>query len=116
MTNDPTNGPRSLAELLTRQPSDAERQHRANDLIGRARLVRAHGWDAYRYAWSTGEVAGVALVLDDADVLSGVAENEAAALGTWAANLWGIAGGEVDGENGYERTRCWLSELRVALG
>lgn len=115
MTNDPTNGPRSLAELLTRQPSDAERQHRANDLIGRARLVRAHGWDAYRYTWSTGEVAGVAMILDDNAILHDVAEDESAALSTWSANLWGIAGGEADSENGYERTRCWLSELRVAL-
>jgi hypothetical protein len=37
-------------------PTDADRDRRA-DLLDRARLVRAGGWDDYRAVWSTGEVS-----------------------------------------------------------
>jgi hypothetical protein len=45
------------------RPPDAYRDGRRVDLINRARLVRAHGWDDDRAVWSTGEVLGVAALL-----------------------------------------------------
>ena len=41
--------------MFSRQP-DVDRDRRRADLINRARLVRAHGWDDYRAVWSSGEV------------------------------------------------------------
>src|ERR1700720_794660 len=51
------------------RPTDADRDRRRGDLVNRARLVRAHGWDDYRAVWSTGEVVGVAVLLGDHDLL-----------------------------------------------
>lgn len=115
MNDDPSQQPRTLADLLARQPSANERQRRADDLLERAHHVRARGWHDYRYTWSTGEVAGVALLIEDAAVLNDVAEDETAALDTWAATLWGIARGEADSNNNHEQTRAWFSTLRVNL-
>ena len=43
--------------MFSRRPTLTETRRRA-DLINRARLVRAHGWDDYRAVWSSGEVVG----------------------------------------------------------
>jgi len=51
------------------RPTHADRDRRRADLINRARLVRAHGWDDYRAVWSIGEVVGVAALLGDHDIL-----------------------------------------------
>jgi hypothetical protein len=51
------------------RPPDVDRDRRRADLINRARLVRAHGWDDYRVVWSSGEVVGVAALLGDHDIL-----------------------------------------------
>jgi hypothetical protein len=52
------------------RPTDADRDRRRADMIKRARLVRAHGWDDYRAVWSTGEVVGVAALLGDHEILA----------------------------------------------
>ena len=63
-----------LADLFPR-PSDATRDHRRDDLLQRARLVRANGWTPYQAVWSTGEVVvGVAALLNDVDSLSAMDE------------------------------------------
>lgn len=46
------------------------------------------------------------------DSLASTNDTEQSALSTWAANLWGIDGGQVDIGNGFERTRAWFYALR----
>jgi hypothetical protein len=55
------------------RPTDAERERRRGDLLHRAELVRAHGWNDYKDVWSTGEVGGVAALLSRIWVPSPVA-------------------------------------------
>lgn len=107
--------PETLAELLARQPTAAEVDRRASDLIDRAQLIQELGWDDYRHTWSSGEVSGTALVLGDLDVLADTHDTEESALQTWAANLWGVDGGQRDTDNGLPRTRDWFYALRQRL-
>lgn len=97
----------------TFQPPDQDQlARRADDLRHRAALVRRYGWDQYRSRWSTGEVLGVALVLDDqAELWRRFATTEAA-LATWAFTLWGIARGEDDVAAGLPATLAWFGALR----
>lgn len=105
----------SLHEVLTRVPTDADRARRATDLTDRARLVEAGGWADVVHVWSSGEVAGVALLLGHTDVLHDALGSEAEALDIWAATLWGVAGGEDDRAHGHPKTRAWFTAVRSAL-
>ncbi|MGC5027962.1 hypothetical protein ACLQ3K_24675 [Tsukamurella sp. DT100] len=100
--------PRTLSELLAAVPSDEDRARRAAGLTERVQLVQAEGWAPFRWTWSSGEVAGVTLVLGDE-----VSGGETAALDTWAADLWGINGGAADAEAGHPRTREWFAGIRA---
>lgn len=95
------------------EPPDQDKlARRADDIRRRAALVRRHGWDQYRSRWSTGEVLGVALVLDDqAELWRRFATTESA-LATWACTLWGIARGEDDVAAGLPATLAWFDALR----
>ncbi|KXO95849.1 hypothetical protein AXK56_16700 [Tsukamurella pulmonis] len=110
-----TNEPRTLAELLAAVPDEEDRQHRADDLSERVQLVRAEGWGPFRHTWSSGEVVGVALVLEDGALVDEVSGSETAALDTWAASLWGVNGGAVDAETGHLRTRGWFDTVRAIV-
>ncbi|SLI19446.1 Uncharacterised protein [Mycobacteroides abscessus subsp. abscessus] len=90
-------------------------EFRRNDLVARCRAVQAHGWDDYRYTWSSGEVAAVAYLLNSKEVLNDVAETNDAVLRTWAYSLWGRRGGEPDSAAGCPRTRQWFQETRDAI-
>ncbi|MEB3062494.1 hypothetical protein [[Mycobacterium] zoologicum] len=95
------------------EPPDRERlARRADDLRQRAALVRRCGWDQYRHRWSSGEVLGVALVLDDQAELHGRGETTDSALSTWAFTLWGIVCGESDTAAGLPFTRAWFDAIR----
>ena len=63
------------------RPTDADRERRRVDLINRARLVRAHGWDdsAGRSRHSRR-----------------VRRESANGMGRWAFDLWGLADGQAD--------------------
>ena len=89
-------------------------QHRRDDLVARCRAVRAHGWDNYRYVWSTGEVVAVAYLLDSRELLTEMSEDETTVLRRWAYDLWGIRGGEADETAGLTRTRKWFMQTRSA--
>jgi len=89
-------------------------QHRRDDLVARCRAVRAHGWDNYRYVWSTGEVVAVAYLLDSRELLTEMSEDETTVLRRWAYDLWGIRGGEADDSAGLTRTRKWFMQTRSA--
>lgn len=124
MTNEPPDDgeyteqhyrPDAWAEILARRPTAEEVDNRARDLLGRAHQVQQFGWDDFRYSWSSGEVSGTALLLGDLDVLAAAHDTEQSALETWAANLWGIDGGQADTDNGLERTRGWFYALRQRL-
>lgn len=98
---------------LPAAPSDVDRARRAHDLTSRVRLVQARGWGPFRWTWSSGEVAGVALVLQDGALVDEVKGTETEALDTWAATLWGISGGTADAEAGHPRTREWFANVRT---
>lgn len=124
MTNEPPDDgeytekhylPDAWAQIKARRPTAEEIDHRARDLLGRAQQVQQFGWNDFRYSWSSGEVSGTALLLGDLDLLVATGETEQSALETWAANLWGIDGGQADTDNGLERTRGWFYALRQQL-
>ena len=69
-TRTASSGPLNKTEhRVFSRPTDAERDRRRVDLLRRAHLVRAQGWDEYRAVRSTGEVVGVAALLRDYDIL-----------------------------------------------
>lgn len=93
-------------------PDQGQLARRADDLRHRAALVRRYGWDQYRSRWSTGEVLGVALVLDDQAELWRRFATTDSALAAWAFTLWGIAHGEDDVAAGLPATRAWFDAVR----
>lgn len=100
-----------------RSPEQQDLRSRwARFLTAGAVAVRADGWDPYRYVWSTGEVIGVALVLDDDRVLTDLDETEESALLRWAFDLYGLDGGEAERASDCRRTRDWFATLRTELG
>lgn len=104
--------PITWEELKAMRPSDAENTARRADLVGRARAVRAHGWDDYQYVWSSGEVAGVAYLLDDQDILRDADETADTVLNRYACELFGITGGHADIAAGHPDTRAWFDHAR----
>lgn len=97
-------------------PDQYELARRADDLLHRVNLVRAHGWDQYRQLWSCGEVLGVALLLGNDSELQRSGETIVSALERWAFDLWGIVAGQADTDAGLRRTRAWFDSLRAAIG
>lgn len=97
---------------LTGPPDRQRLARRADDLRNRAALVRQYGWSQYRNRWSTGEVLGVALVLNDQAELQRFGETTESALSTWAFTLWGIAAAQSDTAAGLPATRAWFDAIR----
>ncbi|ORW01385.1 hypothetical protein [Mycobacterium kyorinense] len=98
------------------QPLDeAQLRRRKQDLLRRAALVAESGWDQFRYQWSTGEILGTALVLNDCDELLRFDETPNSALARWAFDLWGIGGGQADVDAGCPRARAWFDFIRGEL-
>ena len=99
------------------EPPDQNQLARyADDLMHRANLVLSHGWTDYRHLWSTGEVIGAALLLDDDAQLHRCSETTVSALERWAFDLWGMTGGRVDTDAGLPRTRAWFHSIRAGMG
>ncbi|MGW5924241.1 hypothetical protein ACWFPY_35055 [Nocardia fluminea] len=71
---------------------------------------RADGWDDYLYTWSTGEVLGVALLLDDQAVLNKLDETRGSALSRYAYDLFGMHAARADVEAGSPTTAAWFAE------
>lgn len=98
------------------EPPDQDRLAlRADDLRHRVALVRRYGWEQYRSRWSTGEVLGVALVLDDQAELQRLGETTESTLSAWAFTLWGITDGEGDVTAGLPATRAWFDARRAQV-
>ena len=95
--------------------SEEAREHRRRDLLERARLVQRDGWDEYRYVWSSGEVAGVAYLLADEQVLNDTQETTESVLRRYAYDLYGIGGGQEDQANGFRETRLWFTQAHDEL-
>ena len=83
--------------------------------VERARLVQRDGWDEYRYVWSSGEVAGVAYLLADEQVLNDTQETTESVLRRYAYDLYGIGGGQEDQANGFRETRLWFTQAHDEL-
>lgn len=96
-----------LSHLLA-GPSAEDRARLRADLLRRAALARANGWDAYRGVWSTGEVIGVAALLGAHAELTALGETVQSTWERWAFDLWGLARGQADVDNGCEDTREWF--------
>lgn len=96
-------------------PTAEERDHRRADLLHRAALVQADGWDDYRATWSTGEVVAVAALLGAHDELTALDETLQTAWERWAFDLWGLAGGQSDVDDDCRATRRWFLETATEL-
>jgi hypothetical protein len=97
---------------LGEPPGQKRLARRADDLRHRAALVRRYGWVQYRNRWSTGEVLGVALLLDDQAELERCGETTESALSAWACTLLGIIRGQSDTAIGLPATRAWFDAIR----
>ena len=100
--------------MFSRQP-DVDRDRRRADLINRARLVRAHGWDDYRAVWSSGEVVGVAALLGDHDILEEFDESLQTVWARWAFDLWGLGDGQADVDDNCRQSRRWFIDTARTL-
>ncbi|MFE7799594.1 hypothetical protein [Nocardia sp. NPDC057440] len=101
--------------LKAQQPGDAERDALRTSLIGRTRMVQRNGWDDYRHVWSSGEVAGVAYLLDDAALLDELDETEGTVLSRFAGELFGFKGAGKDIKAGLPATQAWFAAARAHL-
>lgn len=97
-------------------PTDADRVRLRAELLTRAALVRTNGWEPYRKVWSTGELIGVAVLLESDAELAALGETVRSAWSRWAFHLWGFDGGQADVENGREATRQWFLDAATELG
>ena len=101
--------------MFSRQP-DVDRDRRRADLINRARLVRAHGWDDYRAVWSSGEVVGVAALLGgDHDIHEEFDESLQRVWARWAFDLWGLGDGQADVDDNRRQSRRWFIDTARTL-
>lgn len=96
-------------------PTDEARAALRTSLLSRARTVRAHGWDGYRWTWSRGEVAAVALLLDDREMLAECDETRDGVLSRWAHDLYGRHGGRADVQAGCPQTSAWFRDTAAKL-
>ncbi|WP_278263434.1 hypothetical protein [Nocardia sp. AG03] len=99
-----------------RKPTDADRDALRADLLAKARAVRADGWAAHRDTWPATQVAVVAYLLGDTEVLTELEETDATVLSRFAADLYGFVGGRKDNEKGLVDTQAWFDTVRKALG
>ncbi|MEV0436197.1 hypothetical protein [Nocardia sp. NPDC050413] len=99
-----------------RKPTDADRDALRDDLVAKARAVRADGWSPHRTVWTAGQVSAVAYLLGDADVLAEFEESEGTVLSRYAAELFGFHGGRKDIEAGLTATQSWFDTVRKTLG
>lgn len=94
---------------------DTHLVRRKEDLLRRAALVTAAGWNQFRYQWSTGEVLGTAVILHDRAELLRHGETVDSVLSRWAFDLWGIGGGQNDVDAGCPATRTWFDTASAEL-
>lgn len=101
--------------LKSREPSDADRVALRTALVERALAVKEHGWDDYRTVWSLGEVADVAYLLNDTELLEELDEHEGSVLTRYAGNLYGFNGARKDIAAGLVDTQAWFAAARAEL-
>jgi hypothetical protein len=95
--------------------SEAEQDRMRTNLVSRARTVRAHGWGDYRTIWSSGEIAGVAYLLEDKAMMRSSWEDEESVLSRYSGDLFGVRGCKAEQANGYPDTRKWFDKARAEL-
>ncbi|WP_194818676.1 hypothetical protein [Nocardia sp. XZ_19_385] len=101
--------------LKTRRPSDTDRAALRETLVERALAVKQHGWDNYREAWTPGELAGVAYLLQDSALLEELDEHEGSVLTRFAGALYGFHGARKEIESGLVDTQAWFAAARTEL-
>ncbi|MEV6071937.1 winged helix-turn-helix domain-containing protein [Nocardia sp. NPDC052001] len=100
---------------LYASPDDAERDDLRRRLVARAWKVREEGWEAYQLVWSAGEVAGIALILEDRPILAAAGESESTVLRRYAYDLFGVHGGQREEADGFPETYEWFEHARADL-
>ncbi|MGW2666295.1 hypothetical protein ACWCW7_35530 [Nocardia tengchongensis] len=105
----------SWDHLKTRQPTDADRAALRTALVARALEVKQHGWAPYRDAWTSGELADVAYLLQDTAMLEELEEHEGSVLTRYAGNLYGFNGARKDIAAGLVGTQEWFAAARAAV-
>ncbi|WP_067821030.1 hypothetical protein [Nocardia inohanensis] len=101
--------------LKSRQPSDTERDALQAELVERAIAVKQHGWDDYREAWAAGDLAGVAYLLGDAEMLETLEEPEGSILTRYAGALYGFNGARKEIAAGLVDTQAWFAAARARV-
>ncbi|MRH90521.1 hypothetical protein GFY24_24265 [Nocardia sp. SYP-A9097] len=101
--------------LKSRQPSEADRKALQQELVERAVAVKRDSWDEYREAWASGDIAGVAYLLQDTEMLEELGEQEGSVLMVFAGSLYGFNGARKDIEAGLVGTQAWFAEARKQL-
>jgi hypothetical protein len=71
--------------------------------------------EPYQAVWSSGEVVGVAALLNDVEQLAAIDETLQTAWSRWAFDLWGMVDGQADVENGCRQTRRWFMTAAQSL-
>ncbi|MGW0440936.1 hypothetical protein ACWDYD_20495, partial [Nocardia sp. NPDC003054] len=74
------------------------------------------GGPAPRPPGPAGQVAVVAYLLGDTDLLTELDETDTTVLSRYAADLFGFVGGRKDNEKGLVDTQAWFDSVRKALG
>ena len=97
------------------RPTNADRDRRCADLLQRAELVRTYGWEDYRAVWSAGEVANVAALLGDHDVLGELDETLQSVWARFSFDLWGVTDGQAEVANHCKLTRRWFIDTAQGL-
>lgn len=98
------------------QPTNDFRDRCRAGLLYQAALVRTYGWAPYRAVWSSGEVLGVAALLQDHKKLASDDETLQSAWLHWAYALWGLAEGQNDVDNDCRATRRWFLDAASRYG
>lgn len=106
---------RDLLSRLFAGPTDEDRAQIRADLLARAAQVRANGWADFQGLWSTGEVIGVAVLLEAHAELAARRETLQSARERWAFELWGLEAGQADVDNGCPATRQWFVDAANEL-
>ncbi|MEU8896097.1 hypothetical protein [Nocardia sp. NPDC048505] len=107
--------PISWKHLKARTPGDADRAALRETLLERAALVAAQGWNAYRDTWTPSDLAAVAYLLEDTDMLAELDEHEGAVLTRFAGELYGFQGARKEIESGLRGTQEWFAAARAEL-
>lgn len=96
-------------------PTERERSDRRTGLVAIAEQIKAQGWAAYRFTLGADQLAGLAVLLADDQLLVQLGETESTVLARYARALYGEDGGRADAALDYRATRAWFAQAHTEL-